>query len=137
MSDEQLYYKVGRRYYPAHTTMRHSFPCEGVWLVTYGPGHDRARLLTERLGDVPEPLHLAAVERYRLQPRRWRSQRAVFCLPRHRRDPVRLPGGRGPHLRQAAVPSVRRLGGARRRLLPDAPARAGARSCLTPSSPSS
>lgn len=65
MPEEQLYYKAGSRYYPAHTTMRGWFPIDGVWLVEYRPGHEHGRLIAERLGDLPDPLHLAAMERHR------------------------------------------------------------------------
>lgn len=64
MSDEQLYRKVGRRYEPVHTTARAIFPAEGVWLVETTPhGHSSYRI--SELGEVPDPMRLAGVERHR------------------------------------------------------------------------
>lgn len=81
MNDNHLYRKVGRRYYRAG--MADFPPLDGVWLVhTDRSGRDM-RQIAERIGDVPDPIRLASVERYRdvicraiLQNREWRHASA-------------------------------------------------------------
>lgn len=59
MSNDTLYRKVGRRYVPAGVEFT-GWPANGVWLVEDGR---QGRIA--KLGEVPEPAPLAAVERHR------------------------------------------------------------------------
>jgi hypothetical protein len=54
-----LYNKVGRRYVPFGQAW-HGFPANGVWLV-----EDGRQSLIMRVGDVPDPMPLAMMERHR------------------------------------------------------------------------
>ncbi len=56
---EKIYRKVGRRYQPVGIEWV-GWPCNGVWFV----GEARQSLIM-RLGDLPDPMPLAALETYR------------------------------------------------------------------------
>jgi hypothetical protein len=57
--DIQLYRKEGRRYVPVGQEWR-GWPADGVWYV-----HDGRHSLIMRVGDIPDPMPLAAMERHR------------------------------------------------------------------------
>jgi hypothetical protein len=54
-----LYNKVGRRYVPFGREWK-GFPANGVWLV-----EDGRQALIMKVGDLPDPMPLAAIERHR------------------------------------------------------------------------
>jgi hypothetical protein len=58
MSD-MLYRKIGRRYVPVGREWV-GFPADGVWFV-----HDGSQSVIMRIGDMPDPMPLAQMTRYR------------------------------------------------------------------------
>lgn len=61
--DEKLYLKQGRRYVPA-PTLFYGWPADGIWLVDTKPGV-RTQMRICRVGEVPDAVKLAAIERHR------------------------------------------------------------------------
>ena len=57
--DNTVYHKVGRRYEPLGVQFA-GFPADGIWYV-----HDGTKSLIMRIGDLPDPMPLAALERHR------------------------------------------------------------------------
>ena len=51
--EDQVYYKLGRRYIPFGPQEWQGFPANGVWLVQIRGGH-RSEELILKLGDLPE-----------------------------------------------------------------------------------
>ena len=62
---EQLYVKIGRRYYPV--ARFEGFPADGVWLVESEKSSQRlvTSITVNELGLLPDPMPALAVERHR------------------------------------------------------------------------